>query len=93
MATKTVTVEFSTKTQSFPLGTVDTKYRIELLQNDVVISFVETENGQGATFPLVPEGLGYKARVTKNGVSVEKEFDIPFTETNLLVPDVITVTF
>lgn len=93
MATKTVVVEFTVKGQVFPVGTVDTPYHIELLLNGNVISSVDTTGGQGASFPLVPEGSGYVARVTKNGVSVEKAFDIPVTEAMLLVPDVITVTF
>jgi hypothetical protein len=93
MATKTVVVEFTTRAQVFPVGTVDTPYHIELLQNGAVVSSVDTTGGQGASFPLVPEGPGYVARVTKNGVSVEKAFDIPVTEATLQVPDVITVTF
>lgn len=93
MATRTVIVEFTTRDQVFPLGTVDTPYRIELLLNNTVVSFVDTTGGQGASFPLVQEGPGYIARVTKNGVSVERAFDIPFTEGILRVPDVITVTF
>lgn len=93
MATKTVIVEFTTRAQVFPVGTVDTPYHIELLQNGAVISSIDTTGGQGASFPLVPEGPGYLARVTKNGVSVEKAFDIPVTEAILQVPDVITVTF
>jgi len=93
MATKTVVVEFTTRAQVFPVGTVDTPYHIELLQNGAVLSSIDTTGGQGASFPLVPEGSGYLARVTKNGVSVEKAFDIPVTEATLQVPDVITVTF
>ncbi|HRV18511.1 MAG TPA: hypothetical protein P5317_10950 [Myxococcota bacterium] len=93
MATKTVVVEFTTRAQVFPVGTVDTPYHIELLQNGAVVSSIDTTGGQGASFPLVPEGFGYLARVTKNGVSVEKAFDIPVTEATLQVPDVITVTF
>jgi hypothetical protein len=93
MATKTVVVEFTTKGQVFPVGTLDTTYLIELLLNNSVISFIETVGGQGASFPLVPEGPGYHVRVTKNGVTVEQFFDIPITETTLLVPDVITVVF
>jgi hypothetical protein len=93
MATKTVIVEFTTKAQVFPIGTVDTPYRIELLKDGFVLSFIETVGGGGASFPLVPEGPGYIARVTKNGVMVERAFDIPITESVLQVPDVITITF
>ena len=93
MATKTVVVTFTTRPQVFPLGTADTTYRIELIQNGAVLSFVETTGGQGASFPLVPEGLGYVARVTKNGVVAEKAFDIPVTEAVLQVPDIVTVAF
>jgi hypothetical protein len=93
MANRIVVVEFTTRAQVFPLGTVDTPYRIELLQNSNVLSFVETTGGQGASFPEVPEGPGYVARVTKNGVTVEQAFDIPVTDAVLQVPDVITVTF
>ena len=92
MATKTVVVEITTKPVEFPLGTEDSLFKFELLENGNVISFVET-SAWGATFPEVPEGKDYVARVSKRDVVLTHLFTIPLSTATLLMPDVITVTF
>jgi hypothetical protein len=92
MATKTVEIRVGTRQQVFPLGTVEQPFRFEIVRkNDgFVMSFVDTQS-TGATFPLVPDGV-YTAKVTKNGVSAEVDFNIDRTEEVFAVPDVINVT-
>lgn len=92
MATKTVVVEVATKPQEFPVGTVDGLFKFELVDiNGFVLSFVDTAS-TGASFPLVQDGATYTARVSKNGVSIEKAFTIDASSATLQVPDVITIT-
>lgn len=92
MGTKTVVVEVSTRPQEFPVGTVDGQFKFELLNSaGFVISFVDTD-APGASFPLVPDGATYTARVTKNGVVITQEFTLEATSATLQVPDVITIT-
>lgn len=92
MGFKTVVIECTVRDIQLPAGTVDSLFRFEILEvgTGSVISFVETAN-PGGSFPLIPEGFSYIARITKNGVSVEQQFDLPVT--TFSVPDVITITF
>lgn len=92
MGTKTVVVEVATRPQEFPVGTVDGQFKFELLNTSgFVLSFVDTD-APGASFPLVPDGASYVARVSKNGVTLTQEFTIEATSATLQVPDVITIT-
>jgi hypothetical protein len=92
MATKTVVIEVTTKPQEFPVGTVDGLFKFELVDvNGFVLSSVDTAS-PGASFPLVPDGATYTARVSKNGLTIEKSFTIDATSATLQVPDVITIT-
>lgn len=92
MGTRTVIVEVATRPQEFPVGTVDGQFRFELLSSTGdVMSFVDTD-APGASFPLVPDGASYTARVSKNGVTITQDFTIEATSATLQVPDVITIT-
>jgi len=92
MATKIVTVELTTKTQTFPLGTVEQQYHFQIARadNGTVLSFLDT-SVPAVSFPGIPAG-DYIATVSKNGVSVSKPFSIAKTEETFNVPDTITIS-
>jgi hypothetical protein len=90
--TKTVLVQVQTVAHDFPLGTVEEKFVFDLLDSTGKVISTVTTDAPGATFPLVPEAVGYVARVTKNGIVATKAFDIPQTSATFQVPDTVVVT-
>lgn len=92
MATKTVLVTITTKPQSFPLGTVEGKFKFELLRasDNFQLSFVDTD-ATGASFPGVPAG-DYIAKVSKNGVVVSLPFNVAKTDETFQIPDVLSIS-
>lgn len=90
--TKTVLVIVSTKPQTFPVGTVETKFTFTIkFANGDVASTVDTDS-TGATFPLVEPG-DYTAEVTKNGVTATQAFTVVKDAETFAVPDTLTITF
>ena len=93
MGFKTVVVEIETEVREFPLGTEVGLFRFELWDlNNHLMSFLEVDN-TGASFPDVPDGATYIAKVSRQGVEVSQQFDVPAESLNIAVPVVVTVTF
>jgi hypothetical protein len=92
MATKIVTIEMTTKAQTFPLGTQEDLFHFQIARasDNFVLSFLDTAV-PAVSFPGVPTG-DYVASVTKNGVTVSKAFSIAKTEETFNVPDTITIS-
>lgn len=93
MGVRNVVFEVIATTKDFPVGTVDTGFTFEILNTEGVVLSKITTNALGATFPNVPDGASYIAKVTANGVSAQKTFSIPASAVTLQVPSDIKVTF
>lgn len=93
MPTVNVNVGVETEIRNFPLTEEAGLFLFELLdETGFVVSQTENPTAE-AIFPLVPEGVTWTVRCTRNGVSAEAVFTVPRTVNEIAVPVTVTVSF